>query len=189
VGGKAGDVGEAGDGGVAGDSTGTGDGSGCAEITGCSGGGGVRGGVFEGVVGAAVGGKAGLDRGERRSSSSPPQSCSSSTSLRLFLVLFAGGDFGSRGDGNGIGVSVGGVRVDSKGVSGGGVRGGSVPLAGALRIGSSEADAAGLLLSTVAVAVVPRLCRWRRRQRLLAGAFAVLLGAGRLHNKNKLMSC
>jgi hypothetical protein len=160
-----------------GDSTGTGDGSGCAEITGWSGGGGVRSGVFEGVVGAAVGGEARLDRGKRRSSSSPPQSRSSSTLLRILLFLFAGGDFGSGGDGNGIGVSVGGVWVGSRGVSGRGVRGGgissgSVPPACALRIGSSEADAAGLLLST-GVAALPRLCR-----RCLAAPMAASPGWG-----------
>ncbi len=92
VGCKAGDVGEAGDGGVASDSPGTGDGSGCAKISGCSEGGGVQSGVFEGVVGADLGGSAGLDRGERRSSSSSPQSAavsprcvSSLSSLRVAI--------------------------------------------------------------------------------------------------------
>jgi hypothetical protein len=96
------------------------------------------------------------------------------------LSSVAGGNFGSGGKGNVIGVSVG-VRVGSRGVNDAGVRGGLVPPAGALRIGSSEADAAGLLPSTVAVAIVLSRCRWRRRCRLLAGAFAVLLWAGRLH--------
>jgi hypothetical protein len=105
----------------------------------------VRSDVFEGVVCAAVSGATRLDRGKRRSSSlTPPQSRSSSTSLRLLLVLFARRDLGSSGEGNVVGGSVGVVRVGSRGVNGGGIGGDSV-------------------------------------------AFAVLLWAGRLHDK--LMSC
>jgi hypothetical protein len=74
VGGEAGNQGEAGDGGIAGD-----DGK-SVEIPELSEGSGVHRGVVEGEISAA-----GLDRGERRSSLSSLQSCSSSTSLRLLL--------------------------------------------------------------------------------------------------------
>jgi hypothetical protein len=74
IGGKAGAQGEAGDGGIAGD-----DGK-SVEIPELSEGSWVHRGVVEGEVGAA-----GLDRGKRRSSLSSPQSCTSSTVLRLLL--------------------------------------------------------------------------------------------------------
>jgi hypothetical protein len=67
---------------------------------------------YGGMVGVSVvgGGVTRLGGGERRSSSSPSQSLSNSSSLRLFLVFFAGGEATS-GDGRGEGTVPGWVMV------------------------------------------------------------------------------
>jgi hypothetical protein len=61
-------------------------------------GGGVVGGIADGGVtggGVTAGGEAEEDRGERRSSLTSSRSRSNSTSFRLHLVLFAGGEWTS----------------------------------------------------------------------------------------------
>jgi hypothetical protein len=59
--------------------------------------------------GVADGGVAGLEKGERRISSSSSDPCNSSTLLRRFLALFAGGVFTSGGEGGGGVVGDGGA--------------------------------------------------------------------------------
>jgi hypothetical protein len=99
-------------------------------------GGGVVGSIADGGVtggGITAGGVAGADKGERRSSLTSSRSRSNSTSFRLRLVLFAGGEWtsgeGSVGWAGGGGEGAGSVEIPPAAVTGGDYCAGSLPAA------------------------------------------------------------